>query len=355
MLAGVTACGTVEQLSAGQKLDKAFEKLGKEKSLSFELDLDADAATLKALDESSDREPGEEPLPDEAANLLSGAKVSFTVESKKPLAESADEKDLVGMAMKVSNPDGDLIEYRLVGDYAYFRSDTKALSKAFGAPLPTADELPPEAGALKQALEGKWVKISTKEMEEAQSELNPDTAGKPSPEPSLDAKTEKKLLEALRGVFARDVDFKTAGDKDGTEHITAVAPFRTLVTDLINQVRKFEKDLPPGMQELPTEKELKELPNEKASADFTLKNGELTEVYVDLAKLAENAKVKKFGLVLKMSSGEKPTAPAGATELNLDEVMSGFAGAMMQDEEFSEEDFPEEGFTAEELPEGGTA
>ncbi|MFJ8646309.1 hypothetical protein ACIRNI_09295 [Streptomyces sp. NPDC093546] len=350
MLAGAAACGTVEQLSAGQKLDKAFEKLGKEKSLSFELDLDADAATLKEMDKSSDPEPGEE-LPDEAAKLFSGAKISVTIESKKPLAESEDEKDLVGMAMKVTNPDGDLVEYRLVGDYIYLRSDTKALAKAFDAPLPNADELPPEAGALKQALEGKWVKINKAEMEKAQSEMNPDTAGKPSPQPSLDAKTQEKLLDALRKVFARDVDFKASGEKDGTEHITAVAPFRTLVTDLVNQVRKFEKDLPPGMQEMPTDKELKEIPNQQVSADFTLKNGDLTEVYVDLAKLAENAKVKKFGLVLKMSSGEKPTAPAGATELKLDEMMGGLLGGMQEDEEFPGAEFPEEdGFASEELP-----
>ncbi|MFC9492649.1 hypothetical protein ACFTZM_42205, partial [Streptomyces hydrogenans] len=47
VLAGSAACGTVEQLSAGKKLDQAFEKLGKETSLSFELDLDVDAQTLK--------------------------------------------------------------------------------------------------------------------------------------------------------------------------------------------------------------------------------------------------------------------------------------------------------------------
>ena len=29
VLAGTAACGTVENLSAGQKLDNAFEKLGK--------------------------------------------------------------------------------------------------------------------------------------------------------------------------------------------------------------------------------------------------------------------------------------------------------------------------------------
>ncbi|KKD02056.1 hypothetical protein TN53_42655, partial [Streptomyces sp. WM6386] len=100
VLAGSAACGTAEQLSAGRKLDRAFEKLGKEKTLSFEVDLDTDVASLKALDAASDPAPGEE-IPDKAAEVLSGAKITVTVQSKKPLEESG-EKDLVGTTMRVS-------------------------------------------------------------------------------------------------------------------------------------------------------------------------------------------------------------------------------------------------------------
>ncbi|MFI0989173.1 hypothetical protein [Streptomyces exfoliatus] len=330
----------MEQLSAGKKLDQAFEKLGKEKSISFELDLDVDAATLKQLDAESEPEPGDE-LPDEAAELMSGAKISVTVESKKPIDES-EEKDFVGMAMKLSNPDGDLVEYRVVGDHTYIRSDVEALGKAMDTPMPPADELPPEAGGLKKVLEGEWVKFNTKEMEKIGEEMGQEPGSEPAPEPSLDAKTQKKLLDALREVIAREVDFKTAGGEDGTEHITATAPFRTLITELIGEIRPLTADLPPGMV-LPSDEDLKDAPDTKVTADFTLRNGELTEVYVDLAKLAESAKVKKLGLVLKMSAGTKPTAPAGATELNLDEIMGGFAGVMMQDAEFGESGLPEEG------------
>ncbi|MFD7283212.1 hypothetical protein ACFV80_41040 [Streptomyces sp. NPDC059862] len=329
----------MEQLSAGKKLDQAFGKLGKEKTISFELGLDTDAQSLKALDASSDPEPGEE-MPDEAADLLSGAKISVTVQSKKPIDESG-EKDYVGMAMKVSTKDGDLVEYRVVGDYTYIRSDTDSLGKAMGAPVPSAKDLPPEASGLKKVLEGEWVKFITKEMEKTTAEMGAEPGAKPAPEPTLDAKTQKQLLEALRETIAREVDFKTAGDKDGSEHITATAPFRTLITEFFGEIRPLAKNLPPGM-ELPTDKDLKDAPNTKVTADFTLKNGELTEVYVDLAKLAENAKVKKLGLVVRMSEGQTPTAPAGATELNIDEILGGFGAAMMEEEDFGEEGFPED-------------
>ncbi|MEV7615537.1 hypothetical protein [Streptomyces sp. NPDC089799] len=337
VLMGSAACGTVEQLSAGRKLDRAFEKLGKEKTISFELDLDVDAKTLKELDAESDPEPGEE-LPDAAAELISGAKVSVTMESKKPFDESED-KDLVGMAMKVSAPEGDLVEYRVIGDHTYLRLNAEALTKAMDVPVPPAGELPPEAKGLKKVLEGQWVTYNTKEMEKAGQEKGRAPGAKPSPEPSLDARTQKKLAEALRGAIARKVDFKTAGGEGGTDRITATAPFRSLITELVGEIRPLAKDLPPGM-DLPTDEELKEVPDTTVTADFTLKKGELTEVRVDLAKLTEKAKDRKFGLVLKMTEGTSPTAPAGATELDPDELLGGFAGGMMQDGGPDESAFP---------------
>ncbi|GAA3047956.1 hypothetical protein GCM10017562_07540 [Streptomyces roseofulvus] len=292
------------------------------------------------MDAASDPEPGEE-IPDEAAELISGAKISVTVESRKPLGESGEE-DFVGTAMKVSTQDGDLFEYRVVGDRTYLRADVRKISTTMSVPMPSADELPPEAGAFKKALEGEWVMFDTEEMEKAAQESAAAPggggagAGEPSPAPTLDAETQQKLLRALREVVARDVDFATAGGEDGTERISATAPFRTLVTDLFAKIRPLSRELPPGV-ELPSDGDLKDAPDSKVTADFTLRNGELKEVYVDLAPLAEGTKVEKLGLVLKLNAGVTPVAPAGATELNVDEIMGGFAGAMMPaDEEFDE-------------------
>ncbi|MEU9917770.1 hypothetical protein [Streptomyces sp. NPDC051001] len=337
VLAGSAACGTVEQLSAGRKLEQAFEKLGKKNTLSFEIDLNTDAASLRALDAASDPEPGEE-IPDEVAELLSDAKITVTVQSRKPLDKSG-EKDLVGTAVKVGTADGDLVEYRVIGDYTYLRADTDVLGKTMGSPLPDADELPPEAGAMKDVLEGKWVKFNTEEMDKAGAGGQEAEGG---PAPSLNAKTQKKLVKALRKVIAREVEFKTTGDGGDTEHVTATAPFRTLVTELFGEIRPLVKDLPTGM-ELPTDKDLKDAPNAKVTADFTLKNGELAQVDLDLAKLAENAKVKKLGLTLRMREGTKPTAPAGATTLDLADLMNGFLGGpAMSDAELGTSDLADE-------------
>jgi hypothetical protein len=209
-----------------------------------------------------------------------------------------------------------------------------AMGKMAGSPVPDADDLPPEAGAMKDVIEGKWVKIDTKEMEKVTGESRKAKGG-PAPAPSLDAKTQKKLMKALREVIAREVKFKTADGKNGTEHVKATAPFRTLVTELFGEIRPLLKDLPPGV-ELPTDKDLKEAPDAKVTADFTLKNGALSQVDVDLAKLAGTAEVKKLGLTLRMREGAKPTVPAGATKLDLNKLMSGFFGSpAMGDAELS--------------------
>ncbi|MEN8651496.1 hypothetical protein ABCR94_12850 [Streptomyces sp. 21So2-11] len=329
----------MENLSAGQKLDRAFDKLGQEHSLSFELDLDADAKTLKALD--ADAEPGEE-IPDEVAELLTAGRLSVSMQSKKPLAESGD-KDITGVAMKFSSPDGDLFEYRLVGKYTYFRADVDGFEKMTGMPMPPADELSKSAGAFKKLLQGEWVKVATKDLEDTRDEMGAGQGpegGKPSAEPTLDAKTQKDLMKALREVLAREVDLQTAGGKGDTEHVTATAPLRTLLTELVDEIRPLAKDLPPGA-ELPTDKDLKEAPNKKVTARFTLNNGALSEVSVDLAKLAQDAKVKKLALVLRVGKGEKATVPAGATEVTVDELMESFFGGT-SGEVLGGEGFPEE-------------
>ncbi|MFD7704372.1 hypothetical protein [Streptomyces caelestis] len=338
VLAGSAACGTVENLSAGQKLDRAVEKLGEERSLSFELDLDTDAASLKALD--AEAEPGEE-MPEEVAELLSDARISVSVRSKKPIEESG-EKDFTAMALKFSGPDGDLFEYRMVGDYTYVRADVDAIGRMSGGPMPSADELPDSAGAFKKLLAGEWIRISTKEVEEAGGQMSGAEgaeAGEPSAEPTLDARTQKKLTGALRKVIARQVDFKTSEGSDGTEHIKATAPFRTLMTELFDELGPLTEHLPVGTG-MPTAEDFKDAPNEKVTADFALRNGELTEVSVDLAELAEKAEVKKFALVLRLGKGEKATAPANATEVRIDEIMEGFFGGLGASE-LGEEEFAE--------------
>ncbi|MFG2347186.1 hypothetical protein [Streptomyces phaeochromogenes] len=320
LLAGVAACGTVENLTAGQKVDRAFEGLGEKKSLAFELGLDAKPSALTKLAEEA--EPGEK-LPPELAELFTGVRVKVSVESRKPLADSG-EKDLVGTGVTISGPDGVLAEYRLVGDYTYYRADMKAVGEAMGFPLPSADELPESEKELKKVLEGEWVKVDTSELDRAGKGDKAGKGGKvdKSAGPgAIDTKTQQKILKAVRGVVAREVTFSNEGGSDGVERIVAKASFRELLTGVLDKLRPLADDLPAGA-ELPTDEDLKDAPNKKIAVNFSLKNGDLTRVSVDLAALADGPKGTRLPLVVKFGEAGDVSAPSGATEIPAD----GFGG-----------------------------
>ncbi|MGW3418611.1 hypothetical protein [Streptomyces phaeochromogenes] len=321
LLAGVAACGTVENLTAGQKVDRAFEGLGEKKSLAFELGLDAKPSALTKL--AGEAEPGEE-LPPELAELFTGVRVKVSVESRKPLADSG-EKDLVGTGVTISGPDGVLAEYRLVGDYTYYRADMKALGEAMGFPLPSPDELPESEKELKKVIEGEWVKVDTSELDRAGKGASgsekggkADKSGGPG---EIDTKTQQKILKAVRGVVAREVTFSNEGGGDGVERIVAKASFRELLTGVLDKLRPLADDLPAGA-ELPTDEDLKDAPDKKIAVDFSLKNGDLTRVSVDLAALADGPKGTRLPLVVKFGEAGDISAPSGATEIPAD----GFGG-----------------------------
>ncbi|MFI6877524.1 hypothetical protein ACIBL6_29185 [Streptomyces sp. NPDC050400] len=329
LLATTAACGTVENLTAAQKIDRAADKLGERTSLSLELGLDATPAALTKLAQSD-----EEPLPPQMAKAFTQSRISFSVRSKKPLADSG-EKDIVGAGLKVTGPDGMLAEYRLVGDFTYYRMNLDAFSKLAGFPAPTADELPKgeEGEALRNVVEGKWVKFRTDDLTEGLKESGAAGSGKngesgksdkKASSDSLDSATQKKIMKAVRGALTRNVTFTDKGTKNGTDHVTAKASFRALLTDVFDRLRPLADELPEGA-ELPTAKDLKDAPNKKVAVDFAIKDGALTRVSLDVATLADDSRGAKVPLYMKFGEAGSDVlkAPSGATEVSPDGLVLG--------------------------------
>ncbi|WP_413757582.1 hypothetical protein [Streptomyces sp. MMBL 11-3] len=320
LLATAAACGTVENLSAGQKVDRAVEGLGEKKSLAFELGLDAEPSALVKL---AGEAGADEELPPEFVKFLTGVRVKVSVESRKPLADSG-EKDLVGTGVEFTGADGVLVEYRIVGDHTYYRADMKAVGKAMGFPLPTVDDLPESEKALAPVLEGKWVKVDNRALERAAKEVGAaDEGGGTGGADEIDRRTQQKILKAVRSVVAREVTFRDEGGSDGVERIVAEASLRDLLTGVFDKVRPLSGELPAGF-ELPTDKVLKEAPDTKVAVDFSLKNGDLTRVSVDLAALVKSAKGTKgakdakgveLPLVVTFGEADDVSAPSGATKM----------------------------------------
>ncbi|MFJ8828287.1 hypothetical protein ACIREE_42065 [Streptomyces sp. NPDC102467] len=317
LLATTAACGTVENLTAAQKIDRAADRLGERTSLSVELGLDASPAALTKLAGSDD-----EVLPPEMAEALTKSRISISVRSKKPLADSG-EKDIVGAGLRISGPQGVLAEYRLSGDYVYYRMDIDAFSELAGFPAPTADDLPPgkEGKAFRNVINGKWVKFQTGDLKERSAERSGKKAGGKADEESVDSATQKKIMEAVRGALENNVTLTDKGDTNGTEHVTAKAPFRKLLTDVIAKLRPISDELPEGA-ELPTAKDLKDAPNKKVAVDFAIKDGTLTGISMDIAPLADDAHGAKVPLSLRFGKAGDITAPAGATEIPVKELLT---------------------------------
>lgn len=145
----------------------------------MDLDADSDALTALAGDSGSD-----DAIPPEAAKFLSGLRVDVAVKSKKALADSG-QKDLIGTSMKITGADGVLVEYRIVGDFTYYRINMKAVGKAMGVPMPTADELPDSEKEFKHVLEGDWVKMNTHDLEKAQKSSQGSTKERTAPPTSM--------------------------------------------------------------------------------------------------------------------------------------------------------------------------
>ncbi|WP_343244864.1 hypothetical protein [Streptomyces sp. SID14478] len=305
----------MENLTAAQKIDRAADELGERHSLSVELGLDATPSALTKLAGESDGEV----LPPQMAKALTKSHVSVSVRSRKPLADSG-EKDIVGAGLKFTGPDGVLAEYRMVGDFTYYRMDLKAFSGLTGFPAPSADELPAgeEGEMFKAVVEGKWVKFKTDDLTKG-TEKKP---AKGSADDSLDAGTQKKVMKAVRGALQHNVTLTDKGSKDGTEHVTAKAPFRTLLTDLFDKLRPLSDELPEGA-ELPTEKDLKDAPNKKVAVDFAIKDGTLTRISMDVATLADDAQGVKAPLYVKFGEAAGIKAPAGAREVPASALLLG--------------------------------
>ncbi|KOG91172.1 hypothetical protein [Streptomyces varsoviensis] len=325
LTAGAVACGTEQELSPGKQLSNAFDAMGKQRSLSVEMGFDASPDQLVALTKG-----GDEPMPPAMAKALSKLKVTFSAESKKALADS-EQGDVTGSLMKVSGAEGDLVEGRFVGDNVYYRVDVKAIAKTTGSPAPSKEELhaklPQGLEFVDKVLDGQWVKVDTKEMKKVAEKQSEAKGGKkPSAEPTLSEKTQKKILDEIKGVVKNEVTIKDGGKRDGADHVVATAPFRTVLQSVFDKLRPFADEMSPGgAANMPKEKDFKDIPNTKVSVDFAIKKGKLSAASVDLAPLAEKAKVKGE-VPLRMTFGDgdaKVAAPENATAVDPEKLIAG--------------------------------
>ncbi|MER5635942.1 hypothetical protein ABT095_03170 [Kitasatospora sp. NPDC002227] len=331
---GASACGTVKELTAAQKVSGAFGKLGEGKSVKAVLSLNATADQLVAFDKASS---SEDKIDAKTAAAIAGTTLSVAVTSDKPLkeAESAAKAQgqsgdatfgAKGMSLEylLASKDGKAyLDVRSIDGKPYLKLDAEGLLALTGqdsAELKSfLDEVPAELKIVKDALGDKWVSLDPKLLTELSKGM-PGAAGKPSAAPSMDPKAAESLVQSLKDTFTRSVSFEDRGTKDGVDHIVAIADAKALADGFANAAKPLAGKLP-GFKDLPTGAP-SDLTNNKVDIDLFLKDGTLTSLSFDLAQLDDKAGKDvhvPVKLALSQDAGQIQ-APAGATEFGMSDL-----------------------------------
>jgi len=334
---GLAACGTVQQLSAADKVSKAFGKLGDGKTFKVELSVEATADQLVGFGKATG-----DPIERPAAEALAGLNLALSVSADKPLKEFGAVKK--GEFDKLTDDKSLDFEYVLAGKngkvYAdlrqvdaktYLKIDAEGIAKLAGQDpsevRAMADEMPAELKVFKDALTGKWLTFDPKLLQEL-SKAPKGKSSTPSATPSVDPKVAEDLVNSVKGVFSRNLTFDDKGTKDGLDHIVVSAPVRGLVNDLLKAFKPLSKEVP-SFGKLPTAAPT-DIPDTKVGVDVYLKDGALSSVTFDLAQLDEKAGPGVHLPVKAAFSKDAaaPQAPADATEIkasDIENIMASFA------------------------------
>ncbi|MER7842580.1 hypothetical protein ABTZ03_01340 [Kitasatospora sp. NPDC096077] len=339
---GLTACGTAEQLSAGQKVSKAFGKVGDGKSAGFTLSVDATPEQIVAFSKAT----GDDPVDEQSAKGLSGLSISVAISADKPLKDvdafkNATAKDAkaqqdvsldksVRVAYVIADKKGTpLLEYRQVEAKGYLHVDMKSVLKLTGQDPSEIDtvakDLPADMAPAKDVLTGKWVSLDLQQLADEAKKSEDGKGGKPEAVPSVDPQAGQELFNSLKDVFNRTVTFEDKGKQDGAEHIWMSAPAKQAVDELYKALKPLSGKFPQQFKKFPTEAP-KDVPDRKVGADLYLKNGALSSATFDLAQLEKKVEPGvNFPVKLTFNQeAPKVDAPADATKMTTEDLMKTF-------------------------------
>ncbi|MFF2147107.1 hypothetical protein [Kitasatospora sp. NPDC058190] len=338
LAAGLTACGTAEQLSAAQKVSKAFNKVGDGKSAGFTLSVDATSEQIAAFTKATGEEADEK-----SAQGLSGLSLSVAVSADKPLkdidafknAAAKDQKDItldksVRISYRIADRKGTpLLEYRQLEAKGYLQIDLKSVLKLTGQDPSEVDavtkDLPSDMAPAKSLLSGNWTSFDLQELADEAKKDDGAKGGKPEAVPSVDPQAGKELFDSLKDVFNRTVTFEDKGKKDGTEHIWMSVPARQAVDELYKALKPLSTKFPQQFKKFPTEAPTG-VPDKNVGADLYLKDGSLSSVTFDMAQLAKKIEPGvNFPVKLTFNQdAPKVDAPSAPNKMTAEDLMKTF-------------------------------
>jgi len=335
LVTGVAACGAVKQITTGEKVGTAFDKLGDSDSLSVSFSLDATAAQLVSLDQGTS-----DAMKMVDAKNVAGLGATLTLSADKPLSQAL--KSVQTSAGGTIDPTTDpslsfdlevhaggqksLFEVRQVGGLEYLRinldnmlslSDDADVNQEISGMQAELGQMPPQYAPLKDLLLGKWVSLDPKQFAQVAKgmEGGSGTSALPSSVPSISAATKNSLISSLTSLFEQDVTLSDQGTANGLDHIVVQGPEAKLAAGIQQAFAPVAKALPGGVASSYPTAAPTGVPNKNVSADLYIgKDGSLSKVAFDFWQLNPKGKAGEH-LPISLTFNDQaaaPTAPTGA-------------------------------------------
>ncbi len=313
----VAGCGSqASSSSPHDELSASIQKLGDNKQLSATVTLDASPSDLQALSTSSGS-----PVDPKVAGLLAAGNVTVELKSDKNLSDlTGNSASTTAMHLAATVNGKAVLEVTNVANTLYLRADVSKIAELAGKPQ-ALSELQSRAASLpafaKAALAGQWVSINGDAARGLLSQLGGSSA---SPNPQQ----QRKVLDQVTAVLQRDVTttrVSTGGAKG--DHLVLTGNLRKLGTDLANAVSSAV----PASSAASSQLKPGSLPDKQVKVDAWVKDGQLSEVSVDLVQFADAKQAaalqgKHVPLVMTFrTSGVNIAAPSGATPVDLSQLL----------------------------------
>lgn len=307
-------------------LRSAIQNLADYDGVDLTLSVDSDTESLTAVSEGD--------LSSEDAETILASSVNI-----RARGETAED----GQLEMVVDIDGDTVELKVVGQSAYARADVRSLVERFGGNMREVDTFVQQAGADPQfdfvgpAVEGEWIAM------EGVDDLQEQFGGGATP----DAQLQEQLANDLEQAIDEHSTVTSEGDDDAGHHMVANVRVRPLYETISQSFGQL-----PGTGiaagQLP---DASEVPDEEVRVDVWVTDDRLRRVVLDVTQFAEWDEedlpegVERFALQIDLDEfTDEVEAPEAAASVNLQQLLQGFFGGIMQGpQDFQMDDGPAPG------------
>ncbi|MEV4741625.1 hypothetical protein [Streptomyces sp. NPDC049555] len=304
------------------KVKNAFTKLGQQHAMTATVHLDATADQIyTAMSGKKDFARGD-------ADMLAGLQLTYGVSTDKALKDiTGRDDDSINASVAITrNGHQPLLEARSAANKLYARADLKDLGdlarqadKHDGNDTDMAtleqmarhaDELPASMNNVKAALKGGWFTLDPDDF--------PDDGDSPTAE--LDAKEQKKVLDALSKAIASNANFKDAGKAGGADHVKATIPAKKTAQEITDTLKPLSKQLGDRFTRL--SRDVRDVPEQDVTVDVAIRDGMVSGLTLDLAQFDHKIKGELPLVVDLNGNAGKVDVPADAKPLTPADIMA---------------------------------